>query len=397
MKAAFVYTAIGIVVVVVLLQLYFIREGFFASRADKLKALNDAITLCKVSGKTSDCKIAAGNGGDLSDGTNVPGVAMSLDSSDKHECNSLDVSMNDNTYLTNVLRIRQVSNATILTVLKCIKAGFTASATDAAAAAAAAAAATAAAKAARDLAAAKAVRDAAAAKAIKDAADAAAANVITTAKAASDAAAAATAAAAAYATAKAAADADPTNSAKATASNTAKAASDAAAALSVTAAQAAAAAAKVVKDAADAKAAADAAADADDDADDDADATDASGNLITLSLSDLFYALRFGNTNTETTKKKPTLLPKSTTTHSFSEEEKNRLSKDIAKNIKDQLLSDRSLDLILPAPNDSCANESACVTDSCSQGADYMSGAPFNANDYIRKDSIPCYGCTLPK
>jgi hypothetical protein len=392
MKAAFVYTAIGIVVVVVLLQLYFIREGFFASRADKLKALNDAITLCKVSGKTSDCKIAAGNGGDLSDGTNVPGVAMSLDSSDKHGCNSLDVSMNDNTYLTNVLRIRQVSNATILTVLKCIKAGFTASATDAAAAAAAAAAATAAAKAARDLAAAKAARDAAAAKAIKDAADAAAANVITTAKAASDAAAAATAAAAAYATAKAAADADPTNSAKATASNTAKAASDSAAALSVTAAQAAAAAAKVVKDAADA-AAADAADDADADAD---DATDASGNLITLSLSDLFYALRFGNTNTETTKKTPTLLPKSTT-HSFSEEEKNRLSKDIAKNIKDQLLSDRSLDLILPAPNDSCANESACVTDSCSQGADYMSGAPFNANDYIRKDSIPCYGCTLPK
>lgn len=392
MKAAFVYTAIGIVVVVVLLQLYFIREGFFASRADKLKALNDAITLCKVSGKTSDCKIAAGNGGDLSDGTNVPGVAMSLDSSDKHGCNSLDVSMNDNTYLTNVLRIRQVSNATILTVLKCIKAGFTASATDAAAAAAAAAAATAAAKAARDLAAAKAARDAAAAKAIKDAADAAAANVITTAKAASDAAAAATAAAAAYATAKAAADADPTNSAKATASNTAKAASDSAAALSVTAAQAAAAAAKVVKDAADAKAA-DAADDDDADAD---DATDASGNLITLSLSDLFYALRFGNTNTETTKKTPTLLPKSTT-HSFSEEEKNRLSKDIAKNIKDQLLSDRSLDLILPAPNDSCANESACVTDSCSQGADYMSGAPFNANDYIRKDSIPCYGCTLPK
>ena len=392
MKAAFVYTAIGIVVVVVLLQLYFIREGFFASRADKLKALNDAITLCKVSGKTSDCKIAAGNGGDLSDGTNVPGVAMSLDSSDKHGCNSLDVSMNDNTYLTNVLRIRQVSNATILTVLKCIKAGFTASATDAAAAAAAAAAATAAAKAARDLAAAKTARDAAAAKAIKDAADAAAANVITTAKAASDAAAAATAAAAAYATAKAAADADPTNSAKATASNTAKAASESAAALSVTAAQAAAAAAKVVKDAADA-AAADA---ADDDEADDADATDASGNLITLSLSDLFYALRFGNTNTETTKKTPTLLPKSTT-HSFSEEEKNRLSKDIAKNIKDQLLSDRSLDLILPAPNDSCANESACVTDSCSQGADYMSGAPFNANDYIRKDSIPCYGCTLPK
>jgi hypothetical protein len=24
-------------------------------------------------------------------------------------------------------------------------------------------------------------------------------------------------------------------------------------------------------------------------------------------------------------------------------------------------------------------------------------GAPFNMNEYIRKDSIPCYGCTLPQ
>ena len=81
----------------------------------------------------------------------------------------------------------------------------------------------------------------------------------------------------------------------------------------------------------------------------------------------------------------------------MSEEDKNRLSKDIAKSIKDQILSDRSLQPVVPAATDSCANDSACVSDSCSQGADYLSGAPFNANDYIKKDSIPCYGCTLPK
>ena len=278
MKATFIYTAIGILVIVILLQIYYMREGFFTSSADKLSALNIAITLCSVGGTTNDCIIAAGNGGDLSDGTNVPGVAMTLDSSDNHRCNSADNTMNDNTYLTNVLRPTGVTNATILTVLKCIKAGFTASAT------------------------------------------------------------------------AAAVDAS---------GNTVDASGN--------------------------------------EVDASGNTVDASGNLITLSLSDLFYALRFGNTTTETTTTTPIVLPASTTNSSFSEEEKNRLSKDIAKSVKDQILSDRSLQPVVPASTDSCANDSACVSDSCSQGADYMSGAPFNANDYIRKDSIPCYGCTLPK
>ena len=131
---------------------------------------------------------------------------------------------------------------------------------------------------------------------------------------------------------------------------------------------------------------------------------DASGNMVTLSLSDLFYALRF-NTGSGSSSNKTydnlrddlaTVTTKSKAP-AMSEEDKNRLSKDIAKSIKDQMLSDRSLQPVIPASTDSCANDSACVSDSCSQGADYMSGAPFNANDYIKKDSIPCYGCTLPK
>jgi hypothetical protein len=131
---------------------------------------------------------------------------------------------------------------------------------------------------------------------------------------------------------------------------------------------------------------------------------DASGNMVTLSLSDLFYALRFNTGSGSSSNKTYDNLRDDLTTVStkkeepkMSEEDKNRLSKDIAKSIKDQILSDRSLQPVVPAATDSCANDSACVSDSCSQGADYMSGAPFNANDYIKKDSIPCYGCTLPK
>ena len=131
---------------------------------------------------------------------------------------------------------------------------------------------------------------------------------------------------------------------------------------------------------------------------------DASGNMVTLSLSDLFYALRFNTGSGSSSNKTYDNLRDDLATVStkkeepkISEEDKNRLSKDIAKSIKDQMLSDRSLQPVIPASTDSCANDSACVSDSCSQGADYMSGAPFNANDYIKKDSIPCYGCTLPK
>jgi len=140
---------------------------------------------------------------------------------------------------------------------------------------------------------------------------------------------------------------------------------------------------------------------------------DASGNMVTLSLSDLFYALRFngsskpeyGSSGSGSSSNKTydnlrddlATMSNKKAAPGMSEEDKNRLSKDIAKSIKDQILSDRSLQPVIPASTDSCANESACVSDSCSQGADYMSGAPFNANDYIKKDSIPCYGCTLPK
>jgi len=308
MKAAFTYTAIGILIVVVLLQIYYMREGFFTSSADKLSALNKAIALCGVSGNRSDCKIAAGSGGDLSNGTNTAGAAMSLDSSDKHKCNSADPTMNDNTYLTNVIRISS-TNATILTALTCIKAGFTAAT-------------------------------------------------------------AATAATTAAATTAAATTAAATTAAATTAAATTAAATTAAA-----------------KDAS-------------------GNTVDASGNMITMSLSDLFYALRFNTSGSSSSSSETTYdnlrddlskMSSTNTTYTMSEEDKNRLSKDIAKSIKDQILSDRSLQPVIPASTDSCANESACVSDSCSQGADYMSGAPFNANDYIRKDSIPCYGCTLPK
>jgi hypothetical protein len=47
-------------------------------------------------------------------------------------------------------------------------------------------------------------------------------------------------------------------------------------------------------------------------------------------------------------------------------------------------------------PNPALAPASAQASSpAISQGADYNQGTPVNMNDYIRKDSIPCYSCNL--
>lgn len=50
----------------------------------------------------------------------------------------------------------------------------------------------------------------------------------------------------------------------------------------------------------------------------------------------------------------------------------------------------------LPNPVQPPSKPTNC-SPAAAQGADYTSNCkPFNINEYIRKDSIPCYGCTLP-
>jgi hypothetical protein len=50
----------------------------------------------------------------------------------------------------------------------------------------------------------------------------------------------------------------------------------------------------------------------------------------------------------------------------------------------------------LPSPALPPSHSTSC-SPATSQGNDYSNGCkPFNMDEYIRKDSIPCYGCTLP-
>jgi hypothetical protein len=140
-------------------------------------------------------------------------------------------------------------------------------------------------------------------------------------------------------------------------------------------------------------------------------AVDASGTTITLSLSDLIKALSFANKSgspsnipnppvfAESTNILPVPVEGGKTT--LDTETEKRLSKNIATQIKDELLAQRSTTPVIPGCSgngNKCSD--GCESDSCSQGADYLHsspGAPFDSNDYIRKDSIPCWGCTLPQ
>ncbi len=142
-------------------------------------------------------------------------------------------------------------------------------------------------------------------------------------------------------------------------------------------------------------------------------ASDASGATITLSLSDLIKALSFSNKvgspsdipNPPVFADSTNILPVPVTggKTTLDEETEKRLSKNIATQIKDEVLAQRSTTPVIPASGCSGGGNSCsdgCASDSCSQGADYLNnspGAPFNSNDYIRKDSIPCWGCTLPQ
>ena len=86
-------------------------------------------------------------------------------------------------------------------------------------------------------------------------------------------------------------------------------------------------------------------------------------------------------------------------------QEKMDLLKSVQKVVRNELLSERSLDCMLPSE----VNES---TDACAQGKEYESTSyktPTNGKkadgsscppmpnmaNYIKKDQIPCWGCSL--
>jgi hypothetical protein len=125
-------------------------------------------------------------------------------------------------------------------------------------------------------------------------------------------------------------------------------------------------------------------------------ADDASGN-ITLSLSDLMTLI--GTTSSVKSLDTSDDYPDYTQTRSnkdaaYYREYKNMrddIKRDIRKVVKDELVRKEFTDGS-DVMDDSCLDSL-----SAQQGADFMKYIPGkNPDDYIRKDSVPCYGCSIP-
>ena len=80
----------------------------------------------------------------------------------------------------------------------------------------------------------------------------------------------------------------------------------------------------------------------------------------------------------------------------FSKELEYRLAKNITKQIRDDMLSQRSLTDVRPS-SAPCMADTMPSTNLTQQGYEYQHSKPLDMNDYIRKDSIPCWGCSLPQ
>lgn len=130
----------------------------------------------------------------------------------------------------------------------------------------------------------------------------------------------------------------------------------------------------------------------------DASGNDASGNIISLSLKDLLTIMGSVGTTSSAPSTTTIIQPQPVKEESsepslddqFYKSIRGDLLKDVRATVREQLQKQ-------------AAGSQTVLTDSCidsiaeQQGTDWMRYIPGkNPADYIRKDSIPCYSCSIP-
>ena len=84
------------------------------------------------------------------------------------------------------------------------------------------------------------------------------------------------------------------------------------------------------------------------------------------------------------------------TTPEFTKELENRISKSIATQLKDKMIVDRVTDASVA---DTSCPYAAYSSNATAQGSEFTQAKPNagpDMSEYIRKDSIPCWNCSLP-
>ena len=127
------------------------------------------------------------------------------------------------------------------------------------------------------------------------------------------------------------------------------------------------------------------------------DASDNSGSKITLSLTELlsFIGTSSSSTSTGSTNTQPVfVMPPAANYDSQFSSMKDAILTDVRSTIRDQIASGG-----FGGAGGECANvmDDSCVESMANlQGSEFMKYIPGkNPADYIRKDSVPCYGCNL--
>jgi hypothetical protein len=119
---------------------------------------------------------------------------------------------------------------------------------------------------------------------------------------------------------------------------------------------------------------------------------DASGN-ITLTLSDLLALLGSGSKTTEDESKDDDKDDYDSKDKYYRNMRADMMS-DVKNAVRKELLFGKYSDLY---SGDTTLDDSCIDSFSSKQGADFMKYIPGkNPDDYIRKDSVPCYGCSIP-
>jgi hypothetical protein len=125
------------------------------------------------------------------------------------------------------------------------------------------------------------------------------------------------------------------------------------------------------------------------------DASDNSGNNITLSLTDLLSLIgsttSSGSSTPPPPPQQPVVIQAPGIDSQFYTSFKSELLSDVRQAVQDEMISN-------PLASQGTVLEDSCIDSfSGQQGKDFLKYVPGkNPNDYIRKDSIPCYGCSLP-
>jgi hypothetical protein len=133
------------------------------------------------------------------------------------------------------------------------------------------------------------------------------------------------------------------------------------------------------------------------------DASDNSGSVIQLTLSDLMSLLgtqSSASTSTSTPSQQPIIIQPPSYDTQFSSL-KDAILSDVKQTVQDEIVSGSLRGLAAgSAGGGVCADvmDDSCIESMANlQGSEFMKYIPGkNPADYIRKDSVPCYGCSLP-